>query len=86
MVDEDRHILFALHIMLDDDVLDLGAAVLPEVAEHNHPLAFVIVSPPDLLRDLSFGVSDRSAERLDLFIGVCDRSAAHHLWHHLIIH
>ena len=48
MVDESRHIFFALHLLLDDDVLELGAAVLPEVAEHQHLPALVIVTLPDL--------------------------------------
>ena len=87
MVDENRHlVLFALHLLLDDVVLELGAAVRPEVAEHHHLPALVIVRLPDIVRDLCLVVCDRSAERLDLFIVVCDRSAAHHLWHHLILH
>ena len=61
MVDEHRHIVFALHLLLDDDVLELGAAVLPEVAEHHHLPALVIVRLPDHLRDLFLVVSDRSA-------------------------
>ena len=48
MVGETPHILIALHIILDDDVLELGAAVLPEVAEHQHVPTLVIDSPPDL--------------------------------------
>ena len=48
MVDERRHIFFALHLLLDGDVLELGAAVLPEVAEHQHLPALVIVRLPDL--------------------------------------
>ena len=42
------HIFFALHLLLDDDVLELGAAVLPEVAEHQHLPTLVIVRLPDL--------------------------------------